>query len=362
MECQIGLEKSPDEYVAKLIEVFRELRKVLKKSGTLWLNIGDSYATGAGKVGNCPGGGQQGENWAGYRGDRGDSPKHKHMSIGPLIQPNRMPLAGLKAKDLVGIPWMVAFALRADGWYLRQDIIWHKPNPMPESVTDRCTKSHEYIFLLSKSERYYYDQDAIKEPIRDSSLARLSQDIENQEGSPRVPGKTNGNMKAVVGGGMDSWHGSSFNTGKTGEVKTTRGFTQKPPKFGGNKQCPDTRLRPGKEWNPTYAGRAIASQGHSGGTNGDGTPRYGLIANKKSVWTVATQPFKGSHYAVFPEKLIEPAILAGCPEGGIVLDPFIGSGTTMKVAIRLRRHCIGIDLGYEDIQKSRTSNIQVELF
>jgi len=161
VDGQIGLEETPDAYVSRLVEVFREVRRVLKDDGTLWLNLGDSYATGAGKVGNCPGGGKQGEKWAGYRGGHDKDPKA--AGVGPMTQPNRMPIAGLKPKDLVGIPWMVAFALRADGWYLRQDIIWHKPNPMPESVRDRCTKAHEYLFLLSKSPRYYFDHDEMLE-------------------------------------------------------------------------------------------------------------------------------------------------------------------------------------------------------
>ena len=168
---QLGLERTPEEYVAKMVEGFHEVRRVLRSDGTLWLNMGDSYATGAGKVGNCPGGGEQGANWKGV-----------------ATSPNRMPIVGLKPKDLCGIPWMVAFALRADGWYLRQDIIWHKPNPMPESVTDRCTKSHEYIFLLTKNERYFYDQDAILEPVSMSTHARLSQDVQSQIGSERANG------------------------------------------------------------------------------------------------------------------------------------------------------------------------------
>lgn len=159
---QIGLEKTPQEYVAKMVEVFSEVRRVLRDDGTCWVNLGDCYATGAGRVGACPGGGERGAKWAGYRGDRDKDPKA--TGIGPMTQPNRMPLPGLKPKDLVGIPWRVAFALQADGWYLRSDIIWHKPSPMPESVTDRPTKSHEYIFMLSKSERYAYDAEAIKEP------------------------------------------------------------------------------------------------------------------------------------------------------------------------------------------------------
>lgn len=221
MEGQIGLEDTPDAFVARLVDVFSEVRRVLRDDGTLWLNLGDSY------------GGE---------------------------------------KQLMGIPWRVAFALQADGWCLRQDIIWHKPNPMPESVTDRCTKAHEYIFLLSKSPRYYYDADAIKEAAAESSIARLSQaTLGQQAGSARVPGKANGNMKAVGG---------------------------------------DMR-------------------------------------NKRSVWTVTTKPFKGAHFATFPPDLIEPCILAGSPRGGVVLDPFGGSGTTAGAAIKHGRKAILCELNPE---------------
>ena len=213
----------------------------------------------------------------------------------------------MKPKDLIGIPWLLAFALRADGWYLRQDIIWHKPNPMPESVTDRCTKSHEYIFLLSKSQKYYFDNGAIKEALSPNSIARLSQDVENQVGSDRVPGKTNGNMKAVGG-----------------------------PRFGGSKygddDSPESRTKSGNEY-----------------TGGDGR------ANKRSVWTVATTPYKGAHFATFPTALIEPCILAGAPAGGVVIDPFFGSGTTGQVAQTLGRQFIGCELNesYKPLQDER---------
>jgi DNA modification methylase len=200
---------------------------------------------------------------------------------------------------------MLAFALRTDGWYLRQDIIWAKPNPMPESVTDRCTKSHEYLFLLTKSEKYYFDHEAIKEPCASSSLARWDQDIENQKGSDRVPGKTNGPMKAVGG--------------------------------------PSSRK---------LAEQAIA---RTGGLISGGTERSSLgipakeTRNKRDVWTVATQPFKEAHFATFPPKLIEPCVLAGSPIGGVVLDPFAGSGTTGVVALRHQRDFIGIELNADYI-------------
>jgi DNA modification methylase len=260
MDGQIGLEATPDAFVARLVGVFREVRRVLRDDGTLWLNLGDSYA-GGGTIGRNDGG----RDLTGGGGNRLGSGN-------PGAQGVRKPVASLKPKDLIGIPWRVAFALQADGWYLRQDIIWHKPNPMPESVTDRCTKAHEYVFLLSKSARYYFDADAIKEPSAESSVARLAQPtLIRQVGSSRVPGKTNGTMKAVGG---------------------------------------DTR-------------------------------------NRRSVWTVTTKPFKGAHFATFPPDLIEPCILAGAPIGGVVLDPFGGSGTTAGVAIKHGRRAVLCELNPE---------------
>ena len=199
MHGQIGLEQTPEAFVAKLVEVFREVRRVLRDDGTLWLNLGDSYnsigGVDAGRSDNQSGVGAGSRQWreGAARADggvRSDGMSRRNRNGTHAI--------GLKPKDLIGIPWLVAFALQQDGWYLRQDIIWHKPNPMPESVTDRCTKAHEYVFLLSKSERYYFDAEAIKEPVTQSSAARLSQpSLTRQAGSARVPGKTNGNMKAV---------------------------------------------------------------------------------------------------------------------------------------------------------------------
>ncbi len=319
------MEPTPELYIEHAVEIFRGVRQILRDDGTLWLNIGDSYA---GSWGN-----------QGRKEDRGT----QRPINGAMIQPvhdERYPSNGsktgaipegsnLKPKDLVGIPWMLAFALRADGWYLRQDIIWTKPNPMPESVTDRCTKSHEYLFLLSKSPRYYFDSDAIKEPCASSSLARWDQDIENQEGSYRVPGKTNGTMKAV--GGPTSWKGSEFHTGKTAEHQLGRASKNRSHKGVTEYEASTT------EEHRTKAGLLNISE----------------IAyptrNKRDVWTVATQPFKEAHFATFPPKLIEPCILAGCPVGGVVLDPFAGSGTTGLVALRNRRHFIGIELNPEYI-------------
>lgn len=292
---QIGLEPTPDEFVAKLVTVFREVRRVLRDDGTLWLNIGDSYNAKPG---------QRSET---------DAAGEKQQSMrGSTAAPSRS-VEGLKAKDLIGIPWMLAFALRADGWYLRQDIIWHKPNPMPESVTDRCTKSHEYIFLLSKSERYFYDHEAVKEPASPASIARWDQDIEGQIGSDRVPGKTNGNMKAVGGkGGKNAFRGQGHHR--------------------------DSDTGPANR-----EGRDMQDVGAS------------ETRNKRSVWTVATVPYKGAHFATFPPALIEPCILAGAPSGGVVLDPFFGSGTTGQVAQNLGRKFIGCELNpaYKALQDER---------
>ena len=234
---QMGLEETPDEYIANLVEVFAEVRRVLKDDGTLWLNLGDSY--------------------------------------------------GLKPKDLIGIPWRVAFALQADGWYLRQDIIWAKPNPMPESVKDRCTKSHEYLFLLSKSPKYYYDNEAIKEP--------------------------------------------SLGLGKTAI------------RFGGNKY--------GDSDDPKHATK-------SGNEYTDSGKR-----NKRDVWTINAKPFKGAHFAVMPEALVEPCVLAGSREGDTVLDPFLGSGTVAVVAELHRRNWIGCELNpdYAAISEARIESARPEM-
>lgn len=295
--CQIGLEATPDAYIAEMVSVFREVKRVLRDDGTLWLNIGDSYARAAEK-----GGSGTGKNLAARGADsygRAASARvgSSDGAVGRADRPGTRCIGdGLKPKDLIGIPWMLAFALRADGWYLRSDIIWHKPNPMPESVTDRPTKSHEYLFLLSKSERYYYDAEAIAEPVTASTISRMSQDVESQEGSHRVPGKTNGTMKAVG------------------------------PRFGGAKYGDN-----GAEEHRTKSGNVYVAT-------------LGSKRNARSVWTIATQPFKGAHFATFPPKMIEPCILAGCPRGGVVLDPFGGAGTTALVADRFGRDSILIEL------------------
>lgn len=261
VDGQIGLEPTPQAYVEKLVAVFREVRRVLRDDGTLWLNLGDSYAAGG------RGGGMEGEGGEKQRSNQG-----------ALLGPKRAP-QGLKPKDLVGIPWMVAFALRADGWYLRQDIIWHKPNPMPEIVRDRCTKAHEYLFLLAKSERYYFDSEAMKEP-------------------------------GVIPAGTKGAKGSA-------ERSAVAGVNARPPEY------------------KVYDG----------------------FRNKRSVWTVQTRPYKGAHFATYPPDLIRPCIMAGCPVGGTVLDPFGGSGTTGHVALELGRKAVLIELNpkYVELMEQRTN-------
>jgi DNA modification methylase len=294
---QIGLEPTPAEYVEQMVAVFREVRRVLRDDGTLWLNLGDSYAGSWSGNSMRPAGGQQREGEPGFQ----PISDGRYAARGGATY-------GLKPKDLIGIPWRVAFALQADGWYLRQDIIWSKPNPMPESVRDRCTKAHEYVFLLSKSERYWFDAAAIAEPVALSSVARLAQDVESQAGSDRVPGKTNGPMKAV--------------RAKRDNFKRD-----------------DSK-------------RAEVMPGQSVGTHRPDRKEsdYPLdTRNKRSVWAIATQPFSEAHFATMAPELAETCIKAGCPQGGAVLDPFGGAGTTGLVADRLQRDAVLCELNPEYI-------------
>jgi len=287
VDGQIGLEETPAEFIGRLVEVFREVRRVLQDDGTAWVNMGDSYATDS--------------KWGGSTGGKHVKALHGDGSIG-----RTRTRTGLPDKNLMGMPWRLAFALQDDGWYLRQDIIWSKPNPMPESTKDRCTKSHEYLFLLSKSPRYYYDQDAIKEPVAFSSIKRLAQDLEQQLGSDRVPGKSNGPMKAVR---------SKRDSFKRDDSK-----------------------------------REQAIPGQSLGTHRPDREESAWpldTRNKRSVWTVPTQGFKGAHFATFPPDLIRPCILAGAPLGGVVLDPFGGAGTTAVVAMQEGRKSILCELNPE---------------
>ena len=260
VDKQIGLEETPEEYAQKLVEVFHEVKRVLKDDGTLWLNLGDSYNFTRG-AGSC------------------------------------------KQKDLIGIPWLVAFALRADGWYLRQDIIWHKPNPMPESVKDRCTKSHEYIFLLSKNPTYYFDNEAIEEKATGYDGRKATFNKGSQKYAvPYMPDQTTFQTMAVRG--HERWR---FKESESGEMSPIR--------------------------------------------------------NKRDVWDIPVSFIKEAHFATYPEELVRPCILAGCPIGGTVLDPFFGSGTTGRVAESLNREYIGIELNpkYIEIEHKRLSNVQMSL-
>lgn len=273
---QIGLEETPEEYIAAMVDVFRCVWDVLADDGTLWLNIGDSYYN--------------------YRPGKGQALVKQSVANSDQDLPQTCArrgnkLEGLKEKDLIGIPWMLAFALRADGWYLRQDIIWHKPNPMPESVQDRCTKAHEYIFLMSKKQKYYYDADAIREPHK------------------RLWDESNGGNMSDVG------------HKKNGKIET-------------------------KQTHP----------------NGYPMPNE-LGANKRSVWTITTKPYEGAHFAVFPQDLIEPCILAGAAPGQVVLDPFMGSGTTAQVAQHLGRQYLGCELNpeYKPLQEKRLRQMSLVL-
>ena len=265
-ENQIGQEKTPEEFIDQLVSVFKEVRNVLTDDGTLWINLGDSYYN--------------------YRPGKGQSYPKQSVSKTNQDLPTQCnkrgnKLEGLKEKDLIGIPWMFAFAMRSDGWYLRQDIIWHKPNPMPESVKDRCTKSHEYIFLLSKNKKYYYDNEAIKEPVKQDWGTR---------------NRTNG-----------KYHNSG--SGLSPHSGLTKSYDRK---------------------------------------------------NKRDVWSITNKPYKGSHFAVFPPDLITPCILAGSEKGDIVLDPFMGSGTTAKVAKQLGRDYIGCEL-HEEYSNLIDQRVPVEV-
>lgn len=299
-DLQIGLERTPEAYVARIVEVFRDVRRVLRDDGTLWLNLGDSYTSG-GRDYRDPGKSE-------YNG--GKDGAYKNLDVRGT-RPD-VP-AGLKPKDLVGIPWMVAFALRADGWYLRQDIIWAKPNPMPESVRDRCTKAHEYIFLLSKSERYYWNQEAILE--QSSAVDEM-----------RWAGSGNG-----LHSGEDH-----LGQGTTRRFRKSGNLERKP---GSARGCPEG------------TGSNVA-----GSVSWEGEKR-----NKRSGWEVGTEPFPEAHFATFPTELIKPCILAGSPPGGIVLEPFCGSGTTLQVAESLNCRSIGIELNPEYIEIARRRLRQAHL-
>ena len=313
---QLGLEKTPQEYVDRMVAVFREVRRVLADDGTLWLNIGDCYAAG----------GRDG----GMDGERGEK---QRSNQGTLLGPNVAP-PGLKPKDLVGIPWRVAFALQDDGWWLRSDIIWAKPNPMPESVTDRPTKAHEYLFLLSKSARYYYDAAAIAEPASCPD-PRLVDGF--------VPKSDNGKhaglpQSAAARGGLapPDANGSTLTGGKTGRHHLGDAIPEKERRS--DKQRGHGRRHAGfnDRWDKMERDEQCS------GTR-----------NKRSVWTIPPAQFRGAHFATFPTALVEPCIKAGSAPGDTVLDPFFGAGTTGLVASRLGREYVGIELNPEYAEMAR---------
>ncbi|OQA32202.1 MAG: Modification methylase MboII [Betaproteobacteria bacterium ADurb.Bin341] len=301
---QLGQEPTLCEFIANLVEVFALARDLLADDGTLWMNIGDSYASRGGPTG--PQTGAQFINRA------------RGKAAICLANRNAGRDEGLKPKDLVGQPWRLAFALQDAGWYLRQDIVWHKPNPMPESVRDRCTKAHEYLFLLTKNERYYFDQNAIKVPSKnpEDDIRRISQ---QKSGNKSVPTDTVNGLRPKKVRSPAGWktgsgsHGSIHEAGREQEIK--------------------------------YA------------------EIDGAMSNRRSVWTIPTESYSEAHFATFPQALVEPCILAGSRPGDIVFDPFLGSGTVAQVAQRLGRHWLGCELNpaYLDLQRDRTRQLGLVL-
>lgn len=366
VDSQIGLEENPAAYVAKLVEVFEEVRRVLRPDGTLWLNLGDSYAGSWGNYGGQNRG--NGTQRAIINGSAVPNPAYDGLES---YRPATAAVPGLKPKDLIGIPWRVAFALQEAGWWLRQDIIWAKPNPMPESVTDRCTKAHEYIFLLTKSGKTLLwkhkdgrwvdrkpkpdlrwvnnqtDEIADTEPDNWKSATFATVD---ENGTPKI---------SKLWSRKNLWRGHDYfyDNEAVKEKAAVSTIGRGPVDFGGAKgrqyqaeiKVTDPNYRNGSEqWGRTYDYAEASATG----------------VNKRSVWTVTTRPFKDAHFATFPPKLIEPCILAGSREGDLVLDPFNGAGTTGLVSLQHRRRYIGIELNpdYIAIAEKRLSELQVNLF
>lgn len=331
---QIGLEDAPPQYIERLILLFREIRRCLKKDGTLWVNLGDSYA------GNCS------------RTSTGRAGMGKERE-GVFTKGG-----GLASKQLMGIPWRFAFAMQEDGWYLRQDIIWAKPNPMPESVTDRCTKSHEYIFLFSKNEKYYFDYEAIQEEAVTQLDPRIGTRVEydgmrkGQEGT--------GNRAFVSLKTKPLFGGSKYGKNDDSHFQT----------YSGEEWQPQMRWGSGTKTKRTHEqGYSQAENGghrdNSGGFDCEMSIKDGVVVrNKRDVWNVPVRPNKEAHFATYPQELITPCILAGCPEGGVVLDPFMGSGTTGIVARKLHRNFVGCELNpeYQKMSERRIFNEGENLF
>ena len=300
---QIGLEETPDLYLDRIVEVFREVRRVLRPDGTLWLNLGDCYVDG--------GGSRKARYGAGDRRVTRETSRRDRAAV-----TTRTPVAALKPKDMVGIPWRVAFALQADGWWLRSDIIWSKPNPMPESICDRPTKSHEYLFLLARSERYFYDQEAIAEPVAADTSARLMR----AHAPHQAPGQAPHN--GVVGGRPNRREPFPAGWGAGSEPRTAAEFNTQRRNRSPNGAAPAPQLedRPGS---------------------------FRETRNRRTVWEILTAAFPEAHFATFPPALVEPCILAGSRPGDTVLDPFCGAGTAGLVADRLGRSFVGIELNPE---------------
>lgn len=317
VDGQIGLEPTLPEFLAQLVEVFELCRQLLADDGTLWLNMGDSYASNAG-----------GYDATGSRGTTSNPSISAGTMAAVVKNRRRVPASGLKPKDLIGQPWRLAFALQDAGWWLRQDIIWSKPNPMPESVRDRCTKSHEYLFLMTRSKKYYFDQDAILEPASPNTLARLAQDVANQTGSTRANGgaKTNGNMKAVGRGSTGVGFGHGYDA------------TPKP------RSRRDSFKREDSKREQAIPGQAVGTHRPDRAESEWDVSRR----NRRSVWTIPTQAYSGAHFATFPEALVEPCVLAGSRPGDIIFDPFFGTGTVGRVALRLGRQFIGCELNHNN--------------
>jgi DNA modification methylase len=332
---EIGSEPTLREFIDGMVAVFNLCREVLHDDGTMWVNMGDSYAGSWGSQGR----GYSGIGEGGLSARQIAAAQRKTTGTGTIRD------EGIKPKDLMGQPWRLAFALQDAGWWLRQDIIWHKPNPMPESIKDRCTKAHEYMFLLSKSERYYFDQDAIRTPLSAETKAQSfdTMDFKARDKYKMPDGWNTG----------DGVHGSFHPEGREKGAKAARGTGVG---WGYAEGEPKPRTKGSKN---SFARESKNTAGEHGQKPQHRPDRdevhYANSANKRSVWTVATEAYPGSHFATFPTKLIEPCVLAGCPVGGTVLDIFFGSGTTGEVSQALGRNYIGIELNEanEPLQRER---------
>jgi site-specific DNA-methyltransferase (adenine-specific) len=344
VEGQIGLEQTPAEFIARLVDVFREVHRVLRNDGTAWVNMGDSYASGG------RGGGGS------FMAERGDGAwQGKGQATGWRSAP-----AGLKHKDLMGMPWRLAFALQDDGWYLRQDIIWHKPNPMPESTRDRCTKAHEYLFLLSKSRRYYYDSDTIREPANLTGKGSANgfrggayvngATFDNTDGGKRTQ---SGNTvpPAAPNNGVGWGHGTDAKARNRQRVTVPTGWDTSTGDGGHGAFHKEGAERARRDsFKREDSKREHVIPGQNKGTHRPDRKESTwdtATRNKRSVWTVATHSFKDAHFATFPPELIRPCVLAGAPRGGVVLDPFGGAGTTGVVAMQEGRKSILCELNPE---------------